>query len=72
MGRRFTGGDYAIFQILRRVQNVSMCLVLELKLFISFAVFAVILYNLLLTVLVFSEIDDGFQVRVSRLHMFSL
>jgi len=54
MGRRFTSGEYAIFFISRRAQNVSMFLFLELKLFTSFAVFAVLLYNLLLTVLVIS------------------
>ena len=45
---------------------------LELKLFIHFAVFAILLDILLLTVLVISWIDDGFQFRVSRLHIFSL
>ena len=49
-----------------------MFLSLELKLFIFFAVFAVVLNILLLTVLVISKIDNGFQFRVSRLHIFSL
>ena len=49
-----------------------MFLFLELKLFVSFDVFTVHLDILLLTVLVISMIDDGFQFRVSRLHLFFL
>ena len=44
----------AFFFVSRREQNASMFLFLELKLSISFAVFAVLLYSLLLTVLFIS------------------
>ena len=51
---------------------MSMFLFLELKLVISFTVIAVLLDVLLLTVLVISKIDDGFQFRVSILHILTL